>query len=416
MVRSGGYLNLIRQRSFGSVWLGQLVSQSGDAVFEVAILWYVLSSTGSVALVGVINAVSLLPSILVRPVAGVYADTLNRRDLMIASNLFQGAVTAIMAALYLLGFLSFFALGILVLALLGGAQFFQAAFGAIFPRLVTKDEIAAANGLSALTGSTNQSFSYAFGGAILALLGVSVSIVYDSFTFFFAALMVFFVVRSLGNIERAHADDSEGEVQRPSFGKRFVEGARYVKESALLKEFLVFVLLVNMLLVGLSSIQPAFVKQNLHGDALAYGIVLASSSVGSILGSLAIGKVNLRGYVGKLLFAGAFVTGLLVAAVGLTVNIPEAVSVYFIIGLVITMVNVSLGIMMQTMVPNEIRGRTSTITGSLSTVPQPLAALLFGFLGGFVSLPLLYEISGLILMVVVAGLCLPFRHLRGAKN
>ncbi len=121
------YTKLLRNRPFGSLWLAQLVSQSGDAVFDVALLWLVLVATGSAVLVGVTQAAVLLPAVLASPIACVYADRLNRRNLMIMSNLGQGGVTAILSVLYLTGILNFPFLILMVLLLYTAAQFFRAA-------------------------------------------------------------------------------------------------------------------------------------------------------------------------------------------------------------------------------------------------------------------------------------------------
>lgn len=406
------YLKLIRQRSFGSLWLGQVVSQSGDAVFDVALLWYVYASTGSVTLVGVVQAAVLIPPVLVGPIAGVYSDRLNRRDLMLVSNIVQGVVTAVIAALYLLGALSFPALVLLTLALYAGAQFFRAASNALFPRLVTKEELAAANSLFSLSASANQSVTYAIGGIVLVAVGVATSITYDSVTFFFAAFMMSFVVRALGD-PRASGQTERQEGH--SFRREFAEGLEYIRKSSVLKELIVFAFLANFLVGGVGTVIAPFVRLNLHGDALAYGLVLASSGIGSVLGSLVVGKINFRGYVGNLLFYGLLGVGLLVAVTGLAVNVPEGMSLFLTVGIIVVAVNVSLSVMMQTTVPNELLGRISTVLGSLVMASLPFAALLFGWLGGFVSLSLLFETAGLGLVVVTAGLYVPFKELREAK-
>ncbi len=68
------FRQVLHHRPFFLLWLSQLVSQSGDLVFEVALLWLVLGVTGSVFAVGIVVAVTLLPGVVLGPFLGVYVD------------------------------------------------------------------------------------------------------------------------------------------------------------------------------------------------------------------------------------------------------------------------------------------------------------------------------------------------------
>src|SRR6266852_8180299 len=100
------YRRVLSNRSFSFLWISQLVSQSGDFIFDVAALWLVLQLTGDTLKVGVAVAFVLLPAVVVGPFAGVYIDRFNRRDIMIAGNIFQAFAAIVIAASYSLGFLN----------------------------------------------------------------------------------------------------------------------------------------------------------------------------------------------------------------------------------------------------------------------------------------------------------------------
>jgi len=299
------YLQLLRNRSFGSLWLAQLVSQSGDGVFDVALLWLVFVTTKSTALVGLTQAAVLVPAVFAAPVAGVYVDRLNRRNVMIASNLAQGAITGVLALLYFSGTLAFPALILFVLLLYTGAQFFRAANTAIIPSIVGPGELGVANGLFTLTTSANQLASYTVGGAVVAAIGAGASITYDSLTFFVAAVILTFVPMSYG---AAMALAENWQPVASSFMSEFREGLSYIRRSRLLLELIVFGTVVNFFFGGLGALIAPYVNQQLHGDAFDYGVTLSAYALGTIAGSFVVGKVNFRRYVGKLLFAGILQT------------------------------------------------------------------------------------------------------------
>ncbi len=408
------YTQLLRDRSFGSMWTAQVISQSGDAVFDVALLWLVYVTTGSIALVGITQAAVLLPLVLAAPVAGVYADRLNRRNQMIASNLAQGAVTAAISVLYAVNLLSFPVLILLVLLLYTGAVFFRAASNAMLPRIVRKEDLAAANGLFSLSTSANQLVSYSVGGLVIVVLGAEVSVSYDSLTFFVAAVLLTLVAASYGQA-RGAANGATPGTGRPSFAREFLEGLGYVRRTRLFRELIVFGLVVNFFAGAMVTLLAPYSKDWIHGDAATYGFVLASFALGSIVGALGIGKVNYRAYVGRLLFAGILASAVLFIVAGLVTVIPLALPVFFGIGILIAVVNQPLIVLVQTHVPGEILGRAITVMGSLLAAAQPIAAILSGTLADLSSIGTVFLGSGLAMVASTAVMYFLFADLAAAK-
>jgi DHA3 family macrolide efflux protein-like MFS transporter len=389
------------------------VSQSGDYIFDVALLWLVLVTTGSTLLVGLTQAVVVLPQVLAGPIAGVYADRLNRRNIMIASNVVQGLLTAVLSIMYLEGVLRFPYLLLLVLLLFTAAQFMRASVNAILPRVVGKGNLGAANGLLSLTSSANQLVGYALGGVVIATVGTAGSISYDSFTFFFAAAALTFVARSFGQVGEGVSATPAAPAE--SFWKSFREGLAFVRSSRVFLELIVFGLIANFFSVGSTAILAPYVRTQLHGDSVTYGLSLASVALGAIIGSGVIGKVNFRAYVGRLLMIGIMGFGVLIAMLGLVSSIPLALVVFFFIGVVLGTVNPPIIALMQTKVPNELLGRAMTVGMSLLASAQPIAALTFGGLAGVVSLGSLFLGAGASMFVVSVALYLPFSELRRAS-
>ena len=391
------------------------MSQSGDAVFDVALLWLVLVTTGSTTLVGITQAAVLLPIVFASPIAGVYADRLNRRNLMIVSNVAQGVVTAVISLLYLTNALNFSLLVFLVLVLYTGTQFFSAANTAIIPRIVSKENLGAANGLFMLSTSSNQLVSYTAGGIVLATVGAGASITYDSLTFFFAAAMLMLVAKSYGQIRVNGFPQGQPQIDEGRFWKEFGEGLSYVRQSRVFLELIVFGFLVNFFSGGVTVLFAPYVKFWIHGDALIYGFTLAASALGMIAGSIAIGKVNFRGYVGKLLFLGVAISGVLMIFAGLVTSIPPALIIVSLVGVVSAVINLPIQVLIQTQVPGEILGRAGTVMrSSLATAPV-IAAVLFGFLASITTIGVLFIGAGAALMLVTLLLYIPFSELRCAK-
>jgi len=174
-----------------------MVSQSGDYIFDVVALWLVLQLTGDIFKVGLTTATILLPPVVIGPLAGVYVDKFNRRDIILVSNIFQAIIIAGIAVLYTLGSLSFPVLLVLLFLLNAGAQFVRPSVTAVIPGIMAKEDLAAANSLFSISSSMNQIVGFGIGGLMVLLLGVTVPIYYDPFTFIFAAASVVLISRSV---------------------------------------------------------------------------------------------------------------------------------------------------------------------------------------------------------------------------
>jgi MFS family permease len=268
-----------------------MVSQSGDYIFDVVALWLVLQLTGDIFKVGLTTATILLPPVVIGPLAGVYVDKFNRRDIILVSNIFQAAAVAAIAVLYGIGGLSFPVLLVLLFLLNAGAQFVRPSVTAIIPGLMTKEDLATANSLFTISSSLNQIAGFGIGGLLVLLLGVELPIYYDSFTFLFAAGTVVLIARSVLDVPpiALSASSIDGE-NASSFKDKFLQGLRFIRTSRLLLEIIALALVLNFFGGGIQALIAPYAKITVHGNAGTYGAMLAALSLGTVIGSIVVGK------------------------------------------------------------------------------------------------------------------------------
>jgi MFS transporter, DHA3 family, macrolide efflux protein len=329
------------------LWVGQLVSQSGDFIFDVAAIWYVLQLTGDPFKVGVAVATILLPAIFIGPIAGVYLDRFNRRDVMLASNVVQAVVVGMIGVLYSLGSLNFLVLLVMLFILNSGAQFVRPAVTAMIPGITEKKDLSTASSLFSLSTSVNQVAGYGIGGIVVLALGVAVPFYYDSLTFLFAAAMLALITRSLGAIPKGVSESTSLNPNPVSFREKFMQGLRFIRGSRFLIQLVIVGLVVNFFGAGVFALLAPYAKYVIGGNAGTYGAILTTYSIGAVLGSLLVGKLELRNYVGKMLFAGVIVQGLVIVGIGLTTVLSLALALSFAIGVFQTMVNVPMTVLVQ---------------------------------------------------------------------
>src|ERR1041385_2406640 len=150
--RAAGYIELLRtNRNFRRLWIGRLVSQTGDWFNSVALFTLLLNLTGAGEAVGLVLIIKLLPSFFVGPVAGVVADRFNRKTIMISADIIRGIVV--------LGFLlvrspeQVWLLYVLAGVEIAISTFFDPAKSAAIPGIVTREELISANALSSASWS-----------------------------------------------------------------------------------------------------------------------------------------------------------------------------------------------------------------------------------------------------------------------
>ena len=409
------YRRILANRSFSLLWIGQLVSQSGDYIFDVAALWLVLQLTGSIFKVGLATAVIVLPPVLIGPFAGVYVDKLNRRDIILVSNLFQAAIVVGIAATYAAGTLSFPLLLVLLFLLNAGAQFVRPSITAVVPSLVEKGDLAAANSLFSISSSTTQIAGYGIGGALVLLLGVEVPIFYDSFTFIFAAASVLLISRSVLHPPSVIASTLTAIPKAEGFREKFLEGLRFIRTSHLLIEVIALAVVLNFFGGGIQALVAPYAQYTVHGNAGTYGSMLAALSFGLVLGSIVVGKIEARKYVGKLLFLGVFGLAGAVALMGLTTVAAYAVGLMFAVGVCLALANLPLQVLVQAKVPGNLLGRVFTSLGALVTIATPVAAITTGGLAGSIQIGPTLQLYGTLMLAVTAIAYFAFREIREAK-
>ena len=297
---------------------------------------------------------------------------------MLASNLVQAAVVGMIGVLYSLGSLNFLVLLVMLFVLNSGAQFVRPAVQAIIPGITEKEDLSTASSLFSLSTSVNQVAGYGIGGIIVLALRVAVSFYYDSLTFLFAAAMLSLISRSLGAIPKGVAE-SPPSSHPVSFREKFVQGLRFIRGSKFLIQLVIVGLVVNFFGAGVFALLAPYAKNVIGGNAGTYGVILTTYSVGAVIGSVLVGKLHLRNYVGKMLFAGVIVQGLVIVGIGLTTVLFLALALSFAVGVLQTMVNVPMTVLIQAKVPGDMLGRVFTSLVALLTIASPISSALAGF-------------------------------------
>ncbi|KPK99171.1 MAG: hypothetical protein AMJ90_09625, partial [candidate division Zixibacteria bacterium SM23_73_2] len=185
--------SILKNRDFMLVWAGQTVSVLGDSLFQIALMWWVLERTGSTALMATVAILIALPTILLGPFAGTYADRADKRILLIFMDGGRGLLLFFPAALLYFESLQLWHVYILAILLSSMTAFSNPAINSFVPLLVQKDSLTRANSLIHSSRNLSGVLGPALGGILMALFGAGLVLFVDGLTFLFSAIALILV-------------------------------------------------------------------------------------------------------------------------------------------------------------------------------------------------------------------------------
>ncbi len=396
----------LRNRPFLYLWASQLVSQSGDFVFEVALLWLVLQTTGSVLAVGLVVVATLVPTVVLGPFLGVLVDRWHRRRVLLVTNVGEGILVAALSGLVIAHALNFVLLLVLVGVLAAGGQIVRIASGAMIPQSVPVADLGPANGLFSLSSSFNQVVGLSIGGVVVAIFGATLPIEYDAVSFFLAAVLVALIPRGVGAPERP-AEKTESR-----FSTEFREGLAFVRQQRFILEAIALGIVANFFANALNALWAPYAALVLHGGSETYGFLGAAVALGAIVGAILAGQLNTRRAAGRYLFGSVAALGAAVLALGVTSSVAFALPASFALGVFLALGNVPLLAAIQAKVPARLMGRVMAVLMALILASAPFGAYYAGAVAEAVGVGTVIRLSGLVILAVTAVGALVMRELR----
>jgi MFS family permease len=354
------FIDVLRNRDFLALWLGQIISQVGDSFTFLALLITVNRLTGSTVAMGLMMISLTLPQLLFSFLAGVVVDRVDRKWLMVTSDLLRGfcvlAFLTVRSAeqvyvLYIVGFL-----------LSSVGVFFSPAKTAMIPRIIKDDQrLLSANALSQTIRVVALLIGPALAGFAIAWLGATVAFVVDSLTYFVSALAIV-SIRTSGRT----ADESRVGVSM--VWRRLAEGFSYTLHNSTILGIIV-TLLVGFL--GIGAIEVLFVPY-LQGEfgagAEGVGFVQAAQGLGMLVGSVIVGNLAARFRLTRIIAWTIALLGIAIVACGLASRFMIIPMTTFIAGLSLAPLNASLSTLMQVTVPDDKLGRVGSVVDTTVTV------------------------------------------------
>lgn len=290
------YLKILKQRNFFLLWSGQIISQFGDRLTQMALigLVYKYYPASNLAMAGVLS-LGIIPVFLFSPIAGVYVDRWDKRKIMLLSDLLRALTIAFIPLTILLGG-SFLLVCFFIFFSFSLARFFVPAKMSILPSLISGKEYFHANSLFSITGMIAAVLGFGLGGVIVEFLGVKVAFLIDAFTFFFSGLFIFFI-----NLKThpSNKNNSFSELIKEELTfiknllfKRIKEGIIYIfkNQETIFTSKIFFFLFAYLGSIYVTFI--VFIQKTLSAPTAKLGFLAVGFGIGLFIGSVLYGHLG----------------------------------------------------------------------------------------------------------------------------
>src|SRR5688500_13003133 len=270
-----GWRVLLRDRNVRWLYAGQIISQVGDGVSKVALLWFVYALTDSALKMSLIGVLQTIPPLLFGPFAGVLLDRIAKRRAMIIIDVVRTALLATIPILYAFGLLPLPVLYVLVFVIAMFSMAFGPALNATLPLIVKKDQLTRINALMQSAMTIGQLLGPALSGILIAAIGAQNALYVNAAAFLISALCK--IPLRLPDV-RPHRSSENVWTQAV---KDLKDGIKFV----FVKQRLLFLLMIVASIFTLGStafvyLLPVIGDRLLHVGSVALGWLWSSLSVG----------------------------------------------------------------------------------------------------------------------------------------
>lgn len=369
-------------KTFLTIWFGQLISRIGTSMTRFALLIWAYEQTGSATSVALLGFAAFLPMILISPFAGVWIDRIDRRKVLIFSDLGAGLMTIALLLLAATNQLQLWHL-YLAEALAGAFEAFQIpAYTAVMSTLLPAEQYGRANGLRSMADFGSQIIAPALGGLCLAWIGLGGVMVVDVLTFL-VAIGTLLVVRIPLVAESASGSTRTAFKIELRVGFKTIWAHKGLFTLVSISTLIHFFAALTWL-----SIMPAMILARTGNNELALASVQSAIGIGGVLGGIVMSiwggpRRKIHGFLLGVAFS--FLLGDIPLAVGRT--LPVWVFAAGMGAFLIPILGGSRETIWQTKIPQAMQGRVFSVRNMLTNTFLPAGYLLGGILADQVMEP-----------------------------
>lgn len=395
------YKDILKQKEYLKIILAGLINRFGDSIDAIAFTWLVYAITNSASWSALIFAVNQLPSVLLQPFAGALVEGMNKKTVMVFTDIIRGVTTTCLALLYLLGYLTPWAMLLFTLINSSVEAFRLPAGLAATPKILDEKYYTYGTALNTTLSTAMQLIGLGMAGIIIGAFGIGCAIAIDGVSFFGSAFILSFLhIRESG----LH----KGKLQIKEYITTLKEGLSYLKAAPSIRNFCLLAVLLNAVFTPLNSLQSPLVYEVLGG-----GSELLSMLSFAITAGMGIGSFFYPFFADKLPVRMKFVVfGILTGIVLYGYTCGEkykshtifiyvlTICISFLFGLCVSILSSTLSVHFMKAVKPEYLARVGSIFNAGACAATPLISFIVSAFTPFYSVSQIIRISGILCVII----------------
>ncbi len=384
-------------RNYRLFFAGQLVSLIGTWMQQVAQAWLVLQLTGDPFWLGVVATAQFLPVIVLGLFAGVAADALPKRKVLIAAQVAMMVLAFALAALVITGVVEVWMIVLLALLLGVVNAVDMPARQSFAVELVGRDHVGNAVALNSAMFNGARVLGPAAAGLSIAAFGLAAAFLINGLSFV-AVIVGLWMINE-------HELAVTTRIDRPTTPRavvvNLVEGLEYVRRTPVVLLAVTVVGVVATVGMNWSVLLPAFAQDDLASDAAGFGFLMAASGIGSLLASLRL-VMGGRPRPSRLA-TGALILGVATVALAVSRVFPISIGLMVVVGFGAILMAATGNTTIQLAVPDQLRGRVMSVYTTVFSASVPLGGIAFGALASNFGSSLAIGVGGVLTFIVGLG-------------
>ncbi|MDD5432984.1 MAG: MFS transporter [Candidatus Omnitrophica bacterium] len=392
----------LKIRDFRLYWFGMFISLIGTWIQQIAQSWLVFSLTNSAFLLGVVGFLGTFPVFVLSLLGGVAADRFNKKSILLVTQISFMILAFVLAVLTHAKLIN--TIEIIIIAVLNGVimAFDAPARQSVVVDLVGKKHLMNAIALNSAAFNSARIIGPAFAGVLIAGIGMSGCFYVNGISFLaviIALLMIKTTIAEYRTKKNGVLDD-------------LLECFSFIKTNRIILVLITMVAMTSLFGISYIILMPVFVKDVLHSGARGLGVLMSSAGIGALAAALLLARLGDFKYKGQLVFYSSIVFSAAIIFFSLSNTYLTSIISLIILGwssvTAISLVNTLL----QTLVPDHVRGRVMSLFMLTFAGIMPFGNLIAGFLAHAFGVSFAIMISGVICGVFFIALNLTYPQIR----
>lgn len=378
----------LRHRNYRLYWTGMVISQTGTWMQSLAQQWLVLQLTDSALWLGIIGFCSSIPILLFSLFGGVVADRINKRNLVIITQVAAMIQALALAVLTSTGRVQIWHVVAAALSLGVINAFDRPARQTLVVDLVGKEDLANAVALNSTIFNGSRIFGPSLAGILIAIPQIGIA-----GAFYINGLSFVAVIASLFMM---NVPQGVGQGRGRSLRADISEGLSYARADSMVSSLMLTATVTSIFGMSYASMLPIFAKNVLKVGATGQGLMMTCVGVGALLGSLLIATFAGSGRNGMIWTVGNLLFPLMALIVAASRSFPLTLAALAVLGFGMIIQNATTQTLLQTTVPDSLRGRVMGLYNVTFSGMTPFGSLQVGAVADSFGAPVAVGIGGIV--------------------